>query len=183
MEIIKPQSLKDRIKSIFGEEFYKGIKFTLNQAADLVSRSTSVLSWDIERNHLKSYRNEKNQHQIDGEELVEWYSIRPDFRTSLGISFRRRFNRADFEERSYVLGESPDDETVIRKGLRRAETDAAIRDMRMMSLVELSYVLAAMVLICTNTVERTVTSIKTSVTNAFRRILGRTNGSTAYAVT
>lgn len=183
MEIIKPESLKDRIKQIFGEEFYKGIKFTLNQAAQLVSRSTSVLSWDIERNHLKSYRNDKNQHQIDGEELVEWYSIRPDFRTKLGISFRKRFNRADLDERSYILGESPDDETVVRKGLERAERDAALRDMFMMDLAELSYVLAAMVLICSNTIERTVTGIKTSITNAFRRILGRTNGSTAYAVT
>jgi hypothetical protein len=180
MEIIKDKTLKEQIAEIYGETVLKGLKFTLNQAAKLVSRSTSVLSWDIDRKYLPAVRDEKDWWEIDGEKLVDWYSIRPDFRTSLGKAFRARLDAAILANGHYVLDEVGVDKYVVKYGLERADRDA---NERATILFELSLIAAAAVLSYCHSVERKVTYVTTSISRSLKRIVGGANAVKAYVIT
>lgn len=180
MEIVKDSELLKKIKEIFGNEAYKNKKFNLNEAANLVSRSTAVLLWDLKRNYLKSTRNEKNRHIIVGEELVEWYSVRPDFRTSIGKSFRNRIDSADYHDQAYQIDKEDTDRSVISYAIHRVKEDAANR---LMTLVELSLLLTAAVLTYCFTIERAIGKVRTTVSYSFRRLRGNESDTKAFVIT
>lgn len=180
MEIIKEKTLREQIVEIYGESVFKGLKFTLNQAAKLVSRSTSVLSWDIDRKYLPAIRDEKDWWEIDGEKLVDWYSIRPDFRTIAGKAFRDRLDKAILANGYYILDEEGADKYVVGHGLRRADRDATERAE---ILFELSLIAAASVLAYCHAVERKITYVTTSISRSLKRIVGGANAVKAYVIT
>lgn len=162
----KDLTIKEFLIQKYGPECFVGVTFTLNGAAKLVMRSTSVLSFDLDRGYLSGYKDSRNFWQIEGEELVDWYSIRPDFRTTEGRRFQAMLDGAILERQQAILN------TEVRE----------MSDEQAMDVYQLSLIMAAAIVTHCHTVEKTVDQIMTTVIRSFKRIVGGSKVTRAFAV-